>query len=82
MPAGDKAKLDAAVAANTASALVVRDAAARAQFADPAALQDAATKNYVDTGLGTKAASGHTHTYDSLTSKPTEFPPAAHTHTA
>ncbi len=37
-----------AVSTNTASKLVIRDASARAQFADPSAAQDAATKNYVD----------------------------------
>lgn len=35
--------------ASTASAVVQRDSNSRAQFADPAAAQDAATKNYVDT---------------------------------
>lgn len=37
----------------TANALVKRDAAGRAQFADPAANADAATKNYVDGKLAT-----------------------------
>lgn len=35
--------------AATPSVLVIRDASGRAQFADPAASGDAATKNYVDT---------------------------------
>jgi len=54
MNATDKAKLDNATSANTASRLVIRDASGRAQFVDPSAAQDAATKNYVDnllTGL-------------------------------
>lgn len=38
-----------AASANTASKVVIRDASARAQFADPSAAQDAATKNYADT---------------------------------
>lgn len=38
-----------ATSANTANLLVLRDGSARAQFADPSAAQDAATKNYVDT---------------------------------
>ena len=43
-----------AVSAATASKLVIRDAAGRAQFADPSVAADVATKNYVDTGLATK----------------------------
>lgn len=35
--------------ANTASKLAIRDASARAQFADPSAAQDVATKNYFTT---------------------------------
>lgn len=35
-------------ASDTAETLVLRDASGRAKFADPAAAQDAATKNYVD----------------------------------
>ncbi|ASR78053.1 minor tail protein [Arthrobacter phage Timinator] len=68
MSAADKVKLDgadaklaAAASAATASTLVIRDAAGRAQFADPSAAADAATKGYVDTGLGGKAAASHTH---------------------
>jgi len=38
-----------ATSSNTNSAYVVRDASGRAQFTDPSAAQDAATKNYVDT---------------------------------
>lgn len=34
---------------NVSGAMVIRDGNARARFADPAAAQDAATKNYVDT---------------------------------
>lgn len=51
----DKSKLDDATATNTASKLVLRDSNARAQFADPSANQDAATKKYVDDGLSSKA---------------------------
>ena len=61
MPAADKSKLDAAVSAATASRLVIRDTAGRAQFATPAATADAATKGYVDTGLTGKADATHTH---------------------
>ena len=45
-----------ATSTNTNSAYVVRDANGRAQFTDPSAAQDAATKNYVDSvaqGLNT-----------------------------
>jgi hypothetical protein len=51
MSAADKTKLDAATATNTANTLVLRDANGRAQFADPASAQDAATKNYVDNAV-------------------------------
>lgn len=44
-----------ATSANTASRLVVRDSAGRAQFADPSAAQDASTKNYTDTQVTTHA---------------------------
>jgi hypothetical protein len=52
----------------TASALALRDAAGRAQFADPADVKDAASKGYVDTGLAAKAATTHTHAASSITS--------------
>lgn len=61
MPAADKSKLDSAVSAATASRLVIRDTAGRAQFATPSATADAATKGYVDTGLTGKADTTHTH---------------------
>lgn len=61
MLAVDKSKLDSAVSAATASRLVIRDTAGRAQFATPAATADAATKGYVDTGLTGKADATHTH---------------------
>ena len=61
MLAADKSKLDSAVSAATASRLVIRDTAGRAQFATPAATADAATKGYVDTGLTGKADATHTH---------------------
>lgn len=55
MSAADKVKLDGAASVPTASAMVIRDAAARAQFADPAAAQDAATKAYADRWLNRRA---------------------------
>lgn len=45
-----------ATSAATASRLVVRDSAGRAQFSDPSAAQDAATKTYVDTADSNHAA--------------------------
>lgn len=51
MSGADKSKLDDATAINIASKLVLRDSNARAQFADPSADQDAATKKYVDDGF-------------------------------
>lgn len=47
---------DAASAA-TASVVMKRDSSGRAQVADPAAAQDAATKAYVDNRVGTRIAS-------------------------
>ncbi|UGL61908.1 minor tail protein [Arthrobacter phage EastWest] len=74
MLAADKLKLDNAVAAATASRLVIRDAAGRAQFADPSLAADAATKGYVDAQVGTRALSDHTHSYGALTGIPATFP--------
>lgn len=70
MPAVDKSKLDSAVSAATASRLVIRDTAGRAQFATPSATADAATKGYVDTGLTGKADATHRHTWDQIDGKP------------
>ena len=53
---GAATSVTGATSTNTNSAYVVRDASGRAQFTDPSAAQDAATKNYVDTvaqGLNT-----------------------------
>jgi len=55
MTGADKKKLDDATATNTAGKLVLRDSNARAQFADPIANQDAATKKYVDDSISGKA---------------------------
>ena len=41
---------------------VTRDANGRIRVGDPSATADAATKNYVDTQIGTRALSSHTHT--------------------
>lgn len=51
---GDSTNISTALTTNataspTAGTLAKRDASGRAQFADPSAAQDAATKNYVDT---------------------------------
>lgn len=45
----------------TASRLVHRDAAGRAQVADPSAAADISTKNYVDTTLAAHVAAGDPH---------------------
>jgi hypothetical protein len=52
MSATDKTKLDNATSANTASTLVIRDAASRFRAANPSDTQDVATKNYVDALIG------------------------------
>lgn len=74
MLAADKSKLDSAVSAATASRLVIRDTAGRAQFATPSATADAATKGYVDTGLTNKADTTHTHSWNDIQGKPTDTP--------
>ncbi len=51
MSATDKAKLDAATDAATASTLVMRDSNARFKAADPSVSSDVATKNYVDNSV-------------------------------
>ena len=68
MSGADKKKLDDATATNTASKLVLRDSNARAQFADPSANQDAATKKYVDDGLSPKANKVSSPTTDNFAS--------------
>lgn len=50
-----------------AGTLVRRDDAGRAQFADPAADNDATSKRYVDTGLAGKANTTHTHAATDIT---------------
>ena len=41
----------------------------------------AANKSYVDTQVATRAASSHTHAYNTLTGIPSTFAPSSHTHT-
>jgi hypothetical protein len=48
MSAADKSKLDAATAASTANALMLRDASGRAQTASPSAANDIVNKTYAD----------------------------------
>jgi len=80
MAAADKAKLDAAKVSATASTLVVRDTAGRAQFSSPAADGDAANKAYVDQQMSAAASASHTHPWSEITGKPTTYAPSAHTH--
>lgn len=61
MSASDKVKLNNATATATASRIVERDLNGRAQFADPAADADVATRGWTNTGLAGKAASTHSH---------------------
>lgn len=65
----------------TPGTLALLDAAGRTQFADPSAAADAATKNYVDGQIGTRAPASHTHPWSQITGAPATFPPSAHTHT-
>lgn len=57
----DKVKLDGATDLPNASTLVMRTSAGTYQAATPVNSGDVATKGYVDTGLGAKAATNHTH---------------------
>lgn len=50
-----------ATSSATPSKVVIRDANARAKFADPAVAGDAATKGYTDTQVATRAPMVHTH---------------------
>lgn len=61
MSSGDKAKLDAATALATASTLAYRDASGRLAVGTPSGAGDAATKGYVDSAVGGRALSAHTH---------------------
>lgn len=80
MAPGDRAALDGATSAPTASRLMARDAAGRVQVSAPSASADAATKAYVDGQVSTRAPSSHTHTWDQVAGKPTTFAPMTHTH--
>ncbi|AYD81521.1 minor tail protein [Arthrobacter phage KBurrousTX] len=64
----DKAKLDAANSLPTPSTLVMLDANGRTQVAAPSAAGDTANKSYVDTQVGTKANTSHTHAAADITS--------------
>ncbi|QGZ17125.1 minor tail protein [Arthrobacter phage DrYang] len=68
MSAADKTKLDAASAAATPSTLVMLDVNGRAQVAAPSATGDIANKSYVDTQVGTRALTAHTHAAADVTS--------------
>lgn len=76
----DKAKLDKASSASTPSTLMMTDANGRFQALAPAAGNDVANKTYVDAQVDTAAPASHTHTWASVTSKPTTFAPSSHTH--
>ncbi len=83
MLAADKVKLDAAASTAGLNALVIRDAAGRAQFVNPAVAADVANKSYVDTQIGTRAPTTHNHTWAQITSGvPAEFTPTQHEHDA
>ena len=40
------------------------------------------TKAYVDSGLSEKSNTGHSHSFDSITERPTAYPPSTHQHSA
>jgi hypothetical protein len=64
-----------ATSANTNNAYVVRDASGRAQFTDPSAAQDAATKNYVTATAwsNTSASVGTANNSASLNGQPASY---------
>lgn len=63
MSAADKSKLDAATASNTANTIMLRNATGNVSVSNPTASTHAATRDYVDTQVATKANTVHGHTY-------------------
>ncbi|QGZ17126.1 minor tail protein [Arthrobacter phage DrYang] len=83
MSAADKVKLNNASAAATANTIVMLDANGRAAVANPTLAGEIANKSYVDTQVGTRAPSAHTHPWSDISSGvPTSFTPSAHVHAA
>lgn len=80
MPAADKAKLDAATVLATPGTLALRNSGGQIQVATPGSAPDAANKDYVDDKIATRAASSHSHSWSSITSKPSSFNPSSHEH--
>ena len=80
MLAADKQKLDNATHNAEANTLARRDSTGRLQVAYPGAGTDATSKTYVDNQISTRSASGHTHSYSSLTGIPSSFNPSSHSH--
>lgn len=76
----DKVKLDKASNLSTPSTLMMTDANGRFQALAPAIGNDVANKTYVDAQVDTAAPASHTHTWASVTGKPTTFAPSSHTH--
>jgi len=70
----------AATSLATAGALVRRDSSSRIAVSSPSAATDAANKGYVDAQIDTRAAASHSHTWSSITDKPSTFAPSQHTH--
>lgn len=68
--ASDQALLDSATYSPTGSALVQRHSSGSIQVVTGSNANDAANKAYVDSGLADKSDTGHTHSWSSITSKP------------
>ena len=68
MSAADKATLEGASSAGIAGALLKADASGRYAVATPSAASDVANKSYVDTQIGTRAPSDHSHSADDVSS--------------
>lgn len=80
MSAADKALLDGAVATATANTLAKRSASGTLQVVTGTSGNDAANKTYVDQQVGGRAPSSHSHSWASITGKPTTFAPSSHSH--
>jgi len=76
----DKAKLDTASSSSAANTLMMTDSGGRFSANSPTSGAHVANKTYVDAQVDTAAPANHTHTWNSITSKPSTFAPSSHTH--
>ena len=83
MSSSDKKKLDKATSiarGSSGSTLVMRSSDETFECATPTFITHVTNKDYVDKQVATRAASSHSHSWGSITGKPTEFNPTGHLH--